>query len=86
MARSITARLSDDLARFAEAEIAAKHFADMDAVLEAGLEALRKRSERHDAKAAAIKAALEEGERSGIAEDYSLEGTLAKLGLSSVGR
>jgi putative addiction module CopG family antidote len=86
MARTVNAHLSDDLARFAEAEIAAGHFADMDGVLEAGLEALRKRSLRHDAKAAAIRAALEEGERSGLAEDYSLEGTLAKLGLSSVGR
>ena len=34
---------------------------------------------RYDAKKAALRAALEEGERSGIAEDYSLEGLLAEL-------
>jgi hypothetical protein len=52
-------------------------------VLTAGVEALaekQRRQQRHDAKISAINAALEEGERSGIAEDYSLEATLAKLG------
>ncbi len=34
---------------------------------------------RYDAKKAALRQALKEGERSGIAEDYSLEGLLAEL-------
>jgi len=34
-----------------------------------------------EAKLAMLRAALDEGERSGIAEDYSLPGTLARLGL-----
>jgi putative addiction module CopG family antidote len=34
---------------------------------------------RYGARKAAIRQALEEGERSGIAEDYSLEGLLAQL-------
>ncbi len=33
----------------------------------------------HDAHIAALREALEEGERSGIVEDYSLEGLLAEL-------
>ena len=45
-------------------------------VVSTALELLQR---RYDAKTAAIRRALEEGERSGIAEDYSLEGLLAEL-------
>jgi putative addiction module CopG family antidote len=90
MARPISSSdLPPDLARFAEAEVAAGHSASVEDVLRAGKEALeqqQRRRARHEAKLAEIDAALEEGERSGIAEDYSLEGTLAKLGLCGVGR
>jgi putative addiction module CopG family antidote len=85
MTKSITlTHLPEDLTRFAEAQVAAGHFPDIDGVVEAGLLAMQRRQQRHAEKIAAIDAALEEGERSGIAEDYSLENTLAKLGLGDV--
>lgn len=64
MARSITsADLPPDLARFAEAEIAAGHFASVEDVLRAGKEALeRQQRPRHEAKLAEIDAALDEGD------------------------
>ena len=82
MAKSITTYLPDHLARFAEAEVAAGRFASVDAVLEAGVETLRKRQERYDAKVKALDAALEEGERSGLAEDGVFDRVRARHGLS----
>lgn len=70
MARSITsADLPPDLARFAEAEIAAGHFATVEDVLRAGKEALeRQQRPGHEATLAEIDEALDEGERNGIVE------------------
>jgi predicted transcriptional regulator len=39
-----------------------------------------------EAKVDALRSALEEGERSGVAEDYSLADTLARLGLPPAAR
>ena len=39
-----------------------------------------------EAKLDALRGALEEGERSGVAEDYSLADTLARLGLPPAAR
>ena len=78
--------LPEDLTRFAEAQVAAGRFPDVEGVLEASLLAMQRRQQRHDAKVAALDAALEEGEQSGFADDYSLEGTLAKLGLGAASR
>jgi predicted transcriptional regulator len=39
-----------------------------------------------EAKLDALRSALEEGERSGVAEDYSLADTLARLGLPPTAR
>ncbi len=90
MARPITlADLPEDLARFAEAQMASGQSASVEDALRAGAEAFaekQRRQQRNEAKIAAVNAALEEGERSGIAEDYSLESTLAKLGLGGVAR
>jgi antitoxin ParD1/3/4 len=86
MAKPITpSDLPEDLARFAEAQVAAGRFASIEDVLRAGQKA-RERQQRNEAKLAALDAALEEGERSGIADDYSLQGTLAKLGLGQAAR
>jgi putative addiction module CopG family antidote len=82
MAKPITlTHLPEDLARFAEAQVAAGRFANVEEVCEAGLEALRKRQERHDAKVKALDAALEEGERSGIFEGDPFASVRAELGL-----
>jgi putative addiction module CopG family antidote len=76
--------LPEDLARFAEAEIAAGHFANIEEVLRAGKEALeheQRRRERHEAKLAGIDAALEEGERSGMFEGNPFDSVRARHGL-----
>jgi putative addiction module CopG family antidote len=78
------AHLPEYLARFAEAEVAAGHFASVDDVLTAGVEALaekQRRQQRHDTNISAINAALEEGETSGLAEDGVFERVRARLGL-----
>jgi antitoxin ParD1/3/4 len=86
MAKHFTPQdLPEDLARFAEAQVAAGRFASVEDVLRAGQKALE-RQQRNEGKLAALDAALEEGERSGIADDYSLEGTLARLGLGQTAR
>jgi putative addiction module CopG family antidote len=72
--------LPEDLARFARAQVAAGLFPSVEDVLRAGKAALEREQQRDAAKEAAVNAALDEGERSGIA-DYSLEGTLSRLGL-----
>ena len=72
---------NEHIARFAEAEAAAGHFASVEDVIEAGLMMLQKHQERHAAKLAATDAALEEGERSGLAEDGVFERVRARLGL-----
>jgi antitoxin ParD1/3/4 len=78
MARPITsADFPPDLARFAEAQVAAGRFASVQDVCEAGVEALRK----HEAKLAFIEDALEEGERSGTFEGDPFASVRAELGL-----
>ncbi len=78
------AHLPEHLARLAEAEVAAGHFASVDDVLTAGVEALaekQRREQRHDAKISAINAALEEGERCGMFEGDAFASVRAELGL-----
>jgi antitoxin ParD1/3/4 len=70
------ADLPDDVARFAEAQLASGRFSTIEEVIRAGAEALRERED--EAKLVALRAALEEGERSGRS-DYSLEKVLAAL-------
>ncbi len=85
MARPLTAAdLPPDLARFAEAQVAAGRFGSVEDVLRAGKEALeqeQRRQERHEAKLAAVDAALEEGERSGLFEGDPFASVRAELGL-----
>jgi antitoxin ParD1/3/4 len=69
------ADLPEDVARFAEAELASGRFSTVEDVIRAGAEALREREE-DEAKLVALRAALEEGERSGRADDASVEGIL----------
>jgi putative addiction module CopG family antidote len=82
MARSITLhRLPEDLARFAEAQVAAGHFASVEDVLEAGLADLKKRKERYDAKMEALRAAIAEGDASPDFEGDPFASVRAELGL-----
>jgi antitoxin ParD1/3/4 len=79
MTRPITlARLPDELARFAEAQVASGRYPDVDSVIEAGLKAMK----RYQEKTAALDAALEEGERSGLFDGDPFDSVRAELGLT----
>ena len=76
MPRHIEAsQLPEDIARIAEAEVAAGHYATVEDVVRAGVEAVQ----RHRQRTKAVLEALDEGERSGLAEDSSIEGVLAEF-------
>ena len=81
MARPLTlADLPEDLARFAEAQLATGRFSSIEDVLRACMEALA-RKQRNDAKHAAINAALDEGERSGDFEGNPFDSVRRERGL-----
>jgi putative addiction module CopG family antidote len=73
----VLTHLPEDLARFAEAQVAAGRFPDVEGVVEAGLLAMK----RYTEKASALDAALEEGERSGLFEGDPFASVRAELGL-----
>ncbi|MBV9948279.1 MAG: LysR family transcriptional regulator [Myxococcales bacterium] len=73
------ADLPEDLARFAEARIAAGLSADAEDALRAGKAALEAEQRRRDAKLAKLRAAIDEGDASGVAEDSSLDGILRDI-------
>lgn len=72
MSAKIASTLPMDIARMAEAQVTAGHYATVEDVLRAGMEAVELQQERRQA----LRAALEEGEASGVAEDSTLEGIL----------
>jgi antitoxin ParD1/3/4 len=80
MSRHIQAAdLPEDIARMAEAEVAAGRFATVEDVVRAGVEALSQMEQ----KRAAIRAALEEGEQSGVFEGDAFASVRSELGLAS---
>jgi putative addiction module CopG family antidote len=73
-----SADLPEDIARIAEAQVAAGRFANVEDVVRAGVEAVA----HLEQKRAAVQAALEEGEKSGIFEGDAFASVRAELGLS----
>jgi antitoxin ParD1/3/4 len=73
-----SADLPEDIARIAEAQVAAGRFASIEDVVRAGVEAVA----RIEQKREAVRAALEEGERSGGFEGDAFASVRAELGLS----
>jgi antitoxin ParD1/3/4 len=67
--------LPEDIARLAEAQVAAGRFASVEDVVRAGVEAVS----RVEQKRAAVRAALEEGERSGLFEGDAFASVRAEL-------
>ena len=67
--------LPEDIARIAQAQVAAGRYASVEDVVRAGVEAI----ELQQKKLEALRAALEEGERSGFADDSTLEGVLSEF-------
>ncbi|HYP97963.1 MAG TPA: type II toxin-antitoxin system ParD family antitoxin [Polyangiaceae bacterium] len=70
--------LPDDIARTAEAQVATGRFASVEDVVRAGVEAIATLEQ----KRAAVRAALEEGELSGVFEGDAFASVRAELGLT----
>jgi antitoxin ParD1/3/4 len=71
--------LPDDVARIAAAQVAAGRYPDVEAVVRAGVQAV----ERDAAKLETLRAALIEGEKSGVFEGDPFASVRAELGLSA---
>ena len=79
MARHIEATdLPEDIARIAEAQVSAGRFATVEDVVRAGVEAIAIVEQKREA----IRAALEEGEASGVFEGDAFASVRAELGLT----
>jgi putative addiction module CopG family antidote len=82
MSKHVTAAdLPEDLARFAEAQVAAGHFASVEDVLRAGKEALEARQRRHAKKMDELRAAIAAGDASPDFEGNPFASVRAELGL-----
>jgi antitoxin ParD1/3/4 len=85
MSRNLSsADLPEDIARLAEAQVAAGKFASIEDVLRAGVEAIEQ--EGYSAKLARLRAAIDEGDASGTFEGNAFEEVRARRGLSSTPR
>jgi putative addiction module CopG family antidote len=73
--------LPEDLARFAEAQVTAGHFATVEDVLRAGKDALE-RKQRNEEKMAALRSAIAEGDASPDAPPGVFDRIRAKHGLT----
>lgn len=82
MPKPITAAdLPEDLARFAEAQVAAGHFATVEDVLRAGKDALEARQRRYARKMDELRAAIAAGDASPDFEGNPFTSVRAELGL-----
>ncbi|MGA3123059.1 MAG: type II toxin-antitoxin system ParD family antitoxin [Polyangiaceae bacterium] len=82
MSKHLTAGdLPEDLARFAEAQVAAGHFATVEDVLRAGKEALDARQRRHARKMDELRTAIAAGDASPDFEGNPFASVRAELGL-----
>lgn len=80
MSRHLTpADLPEEAARFAQAQITAGRFPDVDAFITAGMNAIK---ERDEAKLTGLRAAIDEGEASGVADGDPFARVRARLGLA----
>ncbi len=74
--------LTDELDRFIAAKVASGRYENASEVVRAALRSLENDERLYEAKITALRTALDEGEQSGIAEDYSLDDILAELNLA----
>lgn len=79
MAKNTSISLGPHFERFIRKQVASGRFGTASEVVRTGLRLL----EEEDAKLRALRSALDEGETSGFAEDYSLEDVLAEAKATS---
>ncbi|MES1208233.1 MAG: type II toxin-antitoxin system ParD family antitoxin [Pseudomonadota bacterium] len=73
--------LSDDIVLLAQAQVAAGRAASVEDVLRAGVSALERSAERERQKMETLRAAIDEGDASGIAEDGVFDRVRERAGL-----
>jgi antitoxin ParD1/3/4 len=79
--------VTDEVLRLAEAQVAAGRAASIEDVLRAGVDALELREQqRYEEKLSSLRAAIDEGDASGVFEGDAFEYVRAKHGLSSTSR
>jgi antitoxin ParD1/3/4 len=71
--------LTQELDRFVATKVSSGRYENASEVVRASLRALEREEQEYETKLATLRTALEEGEASGDAEDYSLEGLIAEL-------
>jgi antitoxin ParD1/3/4 len=75
--------LTAELDRFVATSVATGRYENASEVVRAGLRALQEQEQLHQAKLAALRGALDEGEQSGIAEDGAFNRVRTRLGLAA---
>ncbi len=75
--------LTEELDRFVGEKLASGRYENASEVVRAGLRLLEREEREYEAKLAALRAAIDEGDASGIAEGFSFEQLMDGLGLGS---
>jgi antitoxin ParD1/3/4 len=78
--------LTDELDRFVVAKVESGRYENASEVVRAALRTLEREEQRHEAKLAALRAAIDAGDVSGIAEGNVFERVREKLNLSLMPR
>ena len=73
--------LTDELDRFVLAKVESGRYENASEVIRAALRGLEREEQQYEAKLAALRAAIDEGDQSGIAEGDSFTHVRAKLNL-----
>jgi antitoxin ParD1/3/4 len=74
--------LTDELDRFVMAKVESGRYENASEVVRAALRSLEREEQRHEAKLVALRAAIDAGDASGIAEGEVFERVREKLNLS----
>jgi antitoxin ParD1/3/4 len=75
--------LTEELDRFVRARVESGRYENASEVVRAALRSLEREEQRHEAKLAALRTAIDEGDASGVAEGNVFERVRQKLNLPS---
>jgi antitoxin ParD1/3/4 len=78
--------LPEDIARIATAQVATGRFATVEDVVRAGVEAVERDQQRYDVEMAELRAAIDEGDASGVFEGDPFAEVRARYGLAGTSR
>lgn len=78
--------LTDELDRFVATKVESGRYENASEVVRAGLRSLEREEQQHEARLAALRVAIEEGDASGIAEGNVFARVRKKLSISTTPR